>query len=166
MATLVVLGGLVSLPMTLPVLPVDRVDTVATVNKELGEMVGWNDLAQQIADVHQGLSPAEQANTVVFTGDYAEAGVVEMLGDELALPPSYSGHNSYSDWGPPPDGALPVIVVGIDASRLTWCRDLGYVGPITNRHDVDNEEAGQPIFVCRAMAAEWSELWPSLRHVN
>jgi hypothetical protein len=166
MVTLLVVGALVSLPMTMPVLPPEQADAVAAVNKELGEMVGWDDLAHQVADISRGLSPDEQATAVVFTGDYSEAGVVELYRDELGLPPAFSGHNSYADWGRPPDGALPVIIIGIDASRLTWCRDLTYVGPITNRWDVDNEESGQPIHLCRSMSRDWSEIWPELRHVN
>ena len=166
LTTVLVLSALPSLVFTLPLLPADRLDAVTPVNKEFSEMVGWPDLADQVAAVYRGLPPDEQSRAVIFTGDYGEAGSLELYGPARGLPPVYSGHNSYADWGPPPDGSDVVIVVGIDPARLAWCADAETVGSITNSAGIENGEEGQPLTVCRAMTTGWSALWPTLRWVG
>jgi hypothetical protein len=50
---------------------------------------------------------------VIFTFNYGEAGAIDRYGPGLGLTHAYSGHNAYGDWEPPPDGAAPVITVGL-----------------------------------------------------
>ena len=135
-------------------------------NKEFAEMVGWEDLADQTAAVYQALPADEQATAVIFTANYGEAGALELYGRERGLPRVYSGHNSYADWGRPPDNALPVIIIGIRQESLGWCTDLEPAGVISNAQGIDNGEAGRPIFVCRGLTDTWSQLWPALEHVG
>jgi hypothetical protein len=161
-----IVGGLISAPAVLPLLPPDRLNPVLEVNREFGEMIGWHDLAEQVAAVHRRLSPDEQRTAVIFTGDYSEAGSLQLYANELGLPPVYSGHNSYADWGTPAERATPVIIVGIDQQDLGWCTDLEPAGLITNDAGVDNDEAGQPLSICRGLDRTWVELWPALRHVD
>jgi hypothetical protein len=163
---LVVACGLFSAPITLPLLPASDLDVIADVNNEFGEMVGWDELPGQVAEVYDALSPEEQGSAVIFTGDYSEAGVLDLYRDELGLPPVYSGHNSWAYWGPPPGRAEPVIVVGIDESQLDWCADLERAGTVTNEAGLVNEEAGDPIWVCRGLTADWSAMWPDRAHIG
>jgi hypothetical protein len=163
---LVVAAGLFSAPITLPLLPASDLDIIADVNKEFGEMVGWDELPAQVAEVYDTLPPDEKASAIIFTGDYSEAGVLDLYRDDLALPPVYSGHNSWAYWGPPPGRAEPVIVVGIDESQLDWCADLERAGTVTNEAGLVNEEAGDPIWVCRGLTANWSTLWPDRAHID
>lgn len=166
LATVLVLSSLPSLVFTLPLLPADRLDAVTPVNKEFSEMVGWTDLADQVAAVYRGLPPDEQSHAVIFTGDYGEAGSLDLYGPARGLPRVYSGHNSYADWGPPSDGSDVVIVVGIDPAYLTWCTDVEPVASITNSAGIENGEQGQSLSVCRSMNTAWSALWPTLRWVG
>jgi hypothetical protein len=166
LVSIVVLAGLFSAPITLPLLPAANLDVIADVNKEFGEMVGWDELPAQVGAVYADLPPDEQANAVIFTSDYSEAGAIDLSRDELGLPPVYSGHNSWAYWGPPNDGAEPVIVVGIDESQLDWCGDLERVATITNDAGLENEQAGDPIWICRDLTADWSTLWSELAHID
>ena len=101
---------------------------------------------------------------VVFTGNYGEAGALEWYGVGA---PVYSGHNAWGDWGHPPDGAGPVVVLGYDnvapSDDFTGCREAATVPTVDG---ADNEEAGGTVWVCEAPRKPWSQLWPSLVHLD
>jgi hypothetical protein len=76
----------------------------------------------------------------------------------------YSGHNGFADWGPPADGAAPVIVVGrFQLESFDGCRR---VVTFDNGVDLDNEEQGVPISACAGPRRPWSELWPELTFLS
>ena len=84
-----------------------------------------------------------------------------------ACPRAYSGHNALWRFGRPPDGAA-VIVLGF--RERGWLEGL-FVGcreaaRVDNGLEVENEEQGGPIWVCRAPSRPWSALWPELRHLD
>lgn len=91
--------------IALPVLPVARVEPVVGVNPDVGETIGWPELAATVAEVHRDLPTAERS--VILTRNYGEAGAIDRNGPRLGLPPAYSGHNGYWEWGPPPDTRAP-----------------------------------------------------------
>ncbi len=149
-------------PFFLPVVPESAVGLFNAVNPELGETIGWEELAGQVA----GVNDVVGAGTV-FTGSYGEAGAIDLFGPERGLPPASSGHNAYWMWGPPSDDAVPVIVLGYYESWMNrGCTRWEYVGKITNEAGIDNEEFGLPIAVCHEMRRPWSEVWPELAHYN
>ncbi len=98
--------------------------------------------------------------------------VVRALGDagpsaELGVPPVYSGHNSYWQWGPPPESAGTTIVVGIDRDRLRrWFGSVELAARIDNGVGLDNDEQGRPVWICRDRLAPWAQVWPQLRRVG
>jgi hypothetical protein len=79
--------------------------------------------------------------------------------------PVYSGHNGWGDWGPPPDDAGPVVVVGYrDPARFfTGCRQVATIPRVDG---ADNDEDRGPVFVCAAPREPWTELWPRLVHLD
>jgi hypothetical protein len=99
---------------------------------------------------------------VVFTRNYGEAGALEWY--NLGRP-VYSGHNAFGAWGPPPEGARPVIIIGPDdpATNFTDCH---IVAMINNAANADNEERGRPVWVCSAPQGGWAEQWPLLTHLD
>ena len=152
----------------LPVYPVASLaDTPQpAVFEDSAETVGWPGLVETVAGVYQGLPPAERASAVIFTANYGEAGAIERYGSAYGLPTPYSGHNAYWRWGPPPDSANgPVILVGdVPANRLR-CGSVTVAARYDNGVDLDNEEQGAPIRICRE-PAPWSQIWPDLQHLN
>lgn len=149
-------------PFFLPVLPANAVGPFNAINPELGETIGWNELAEQVAAVNDSVGAG-----TIFTGSYGEAGAIDLFGPDLGLPPASSGHNAYSMWGPPPDDAVPVIVLGYGESWLNrGCSRWEFAGTITNEAGIENEESGLPIAVCYEMRRPWSEVWDELRHYN
>lgn len=166
----VVLFALVFLPLSLPVLPAGWLATVPLqkVNYNLGEEIGWQELAATVAGVYEGLPAQERARTVIVTGNYGEAGALQRYGAELGLPAVYSGQNNFHLWGPPPDEATTVIAVGgwgpsyYDGYFATVERGA----TIANAAGVENEEYGQSVWLCRGLARPWPEVWPELQHYD
>ena len=150
--------------IALPVLPAQDAGPVVAVNEDVGETIGWPEFARTVARVHRGLPDREGA--VILTGDYGEAGAIDRYGPALGLPRAYSGHNAYGDWGPPPDGAQPVIAVGLGAGDLAELEGCRVAARIDNRAGIDNEERGTPVTVCRGPRRSWSRQWPALRRLG
>jgi 4-amino-4-deoxy-L-arabinose transferase-like glycosyltransferase len=148
----IALSAVVNLTITLPILPADQAEPVIGLNGDVGEMIGWPDFVQTVADVRRTIP----GDVVIFTRNYGEAGAIDRYGPALGLPPAHSGHNAYSTWGPPPASGAPVISIGVD---LGGCREAAR---ITNRAGIHNDEWGQRVLVCTA--PPWPQLWPELRH--
>jgi hypothetical protein len=159
------LTAITSALFTLPLLPASAVDLVIPVNKELGEQIGWPELAASVTDAWNRIPTDERDRATIFTSNYGEAGALRRFGPDHGLPPAYSGHMSFADWNRPPDtNTGPVLLVEIERmsileSHFTSCRQVGAIDNI-----VDNDEDGAALVLCEAPAEPWSTLWPKLRH--
>jgi hypothetical protein len=165
----VVLSTAVSALIALPLLPARQLQgsIVMAINPDQGETVGWPRFVDTVSAAWQTIPAAERTHTVIFTGNYGEAGAVDLLGHRLGLPRAYSGHNAFAEWGTPPPQATQALVLGYDgptdaAPYFVGCHT---VGNIDNGVGLDNDEQGLPILLCR-LAGSWTELWPKLRHYN
>jgi Dolichyl-phosphate-mannose-protein mannosyltransferase len=165
LSAVVAISALAGLLIALPVLPADHAGPVVAMNPDVGETIGWPQLARTVANV-AGRLPAG-ARPVVVTANYGEAGAIDRFGPALGLPQAYSGHNAYSHWGPPPDGSAPVIAIGFDPDKLaTHMRGCTIATHVTNSAGVDNDENGAAVAVCDAPLRPWSLVWPSLTHLD
>jgi hypothetical protein len=103
---------------------------------------------------------------VILATNYGEAGALDRYGSD-ALPPVVSGHNALAELGRPDQDVTSVVVVGYQARGIATeferCEELG---TLDNGLDVDNEEQGAPITICRDPRAPWSELWTRIRHLD
>ncbi|PWU55550.1 hypothetical protein DLJ47_09430 [Micromonospora sp. S4605] len=164
-AALTVAGSAVLL---LPTLPAQRLpDVVVAVNYDAGETIGWPAFADSLATVHRGLPAGQRARAVILTGNYGEAGAVARYGPARGLPAAYSGHNSMADFGRPPENADVVIAVGWQRpDRLRgWFTEVTLAGRVDQRVEVDNDENGGPIWVCRGLRRPWAQFWDAeVRH--
>jgi hypothetical protein len=67
--------------MLLPVLPVNSPHNIAIkISGDLREEVGWRDLVATVAHIRDSLTPAEQANFAIITGNYGETGAIDYFG--------------------------------------------------------------------------------------
>jgi 4-amino-4-deoxy-L-arabinose transferase-like glycosyltransferase len=154
----------VSTVLMLPLVPVHELagTPVVAINYDAGETVGWPELAATVAGVRARL-PADE-RVAVLTRNYGEAGAVDHFLPALA--PAYSGHNAYWSWGPPPDDATSVIVIGYAEQDVrAWFGEVTRAATIDNGVRLDNEEQGAPVWVAREPRAPWAELWPRLRRL-
>jgi hypothetical protein len=160
-------AGLTAAPFALPLVPstASFAKTAAGADDELGELLGWDHLANQVADIAHALPAGERAHLTILTSNYSEAGAIEYWRHELDLPQPISRQNSYWIWGYGPayeNGTT--IVVGFSRPELErYFTDVRQVDSATNAIDLHNKEYGQPIFVCRGQRLPWAQIWPSLK---
>jgi hypothetical protein len=160
-----IIAVLIGAVLALPIVPrnmVHRVDATG----ELGETIGWEELVEQVDVVFQSLPERERPNAVIFTGSYGQAGAIDILGSQRGLPAASSGHNNYWLWGPP-DSHGAIIALGPVGDALEpICPVIERVGTISNPWGVENEEAGNPILLCRAPTGSLADIWERVRHYN
>ncbi|HJY43652.1 MAG TPA: glycosyltransferase family 39 protein [Propionibacteriaceae bacterium] len=159
-----VMSAAVAWPAFVPVLPVRTyaASFYPALDSDQLETIGWPEYANTVRATVDSLPADQRASAVVFTRNYGEAGALDWYG--LGRP-VFSGHNAFGDWGPPPEGARPVIVVGLadPAANFTDCH---VAAMINNDAHADNEERGRPIWVCSAPQGSWAEQWPRLVHLD
>ena len=155
------LSAAVAWPGLVPVLArVRRTPTrsTASISDDQPETIGWPEYADQVRAVVADLPDG----AVVFTGNYGEAGAFEWYGVGA---PVYSGHNGWRNWGPPPDGTGPVVVVLYrdPAVDFTGCERAA---TLHNDVGIDNEEEGHGVWVCDGPIGSWSARWDELSHYD
>ena len=154
----------VAWPAFVPMLPVRTyaASFYPALDSDQLETIGWPEFADTVRATVDSLPADQRTRAVVFTRNYGEAGALDWYG--LGRP-VFSGHNAFGDWGPPSEGAGPVIVVGLadPTANFTDCR---VAAMINNDADADNEERGQPIWICSAPQGGWAVQWPRLVHLD
>jgi len=153
--------------IALPLLPARSLQgsAVMAINPDQGETVGWPRFVDTVTTAWRSISPGERAHTAIFTGNYGEAGAVDVLGRSHGLPRAYSGHNGFSEWGSSPATDTHALVIGYSGAQdttpfFTSCRTLA---TIDNGIGLENDEQGLPLLFCKP-TAPWATLWPRLRH--
>jgi hypothetical protein len=158
-----VIGGLVALPVALPVLPASALHTVPlqSVNYDLGEQIGWPELSRTVLAAYRSLG---QSDAVVVGSNYGEAGAVLRFGPPDIAEMAFSRQNTDWWYGPPPDDARAAVLIGFSQERVErFWTDCQRFDRIQNAAHVDNDEDGRPVWVCTGQRLPWSSIWPELR---
>ncbi|HEY3534964.1 MAG TPA: glycosyltransferase family 39 protein [Pedococcus sp.] len=163
---LLAVNAAVSLLLALPLVPLDRVGATPLPDTSplVGDQVGWPRYVAQVAAAYR---QAPDHPTAVVASNYGEAGAIERFGGPLGLPAPVSGQNALADVRRPTDDTRVVLVVGYQYDDV---RDLfgscQVVARLDNEVDVDNEEQGAPVAVCRDPVEPWLRLWPRFHHLD
>jgi 4-amino-4-deoxy-L-arabinose transferase-like glycosyltransferase len=163
-----IVGGLAFFAAIKPIAPINSPmwDVTSNLNKEVVEMIGWQDLAAQVAQIYQSIPDAEKPHTVILAGNYGEAGALDLYGKQYGLPRVISGANSlwYRGYGDPEPET--VILVGFD---LPYARQFfnscEYAETVKNSYNVRNEESTRhtSLYVCRVPRQPWSTMWQQMQ---
>jgi hypothetical protein len=163
-----VLGSVIAIILIKPIAPINSPlwQITSSVNEDVTEMVGWQDLTAQVAEIYQSLPESEKARTAILAGNYGEAGALDLYGDAYGLPRVITGTNSmwYRGYGEPEPET--VIVVGFELSYAgMFFKSCKQSGTVTNRYQVKNEESTHhtSLFVCREPHRPWSEMWQDMQ---
>lgn len=174
--TALVLGGALTAPLALPVLPVEtfiRYQTwigIQPRSEERGEqlprlslmyanMFGWPEMTEQVAGIYNHLSPQEKADCVVGASNYGEAGAIDFFGKQYGLPNAISTHNNYWFWGPGDNpGKVLLVIGGSKKGYEDLYGDVQQVATFTNPYA---EESPKPIFLCRKPKTTLQAFWPN-----
>jgi 4-amino-4-deoxy-L-arabinose transferase-like glycosyltransferase len=162
------IGSLIGVVLMKPIAPINSPlwDVTSSINEEVVEMVGWEDLTAQVAKIYESIPESEKSRTVILAGNYGEAGALDLYGDEYGLPRIISGADSYWYRGYGEPAPETVIVVGFESSYAgLFFKSCTYSGRVTNRYNVKNEETTRHtgLFVCRAPRHLWNEMWQDMQ---
>lgn len=178
---LMVAGGVLLAPLSLPALPPESyiryADALGMRTPRLenfresalpqifADRFGWPEMAAAAAGVYNQLSPDEQAQVVIFGGNYGQAGAIDFYGPRLGLPRAYSGHQNYFYWPPDENRGALMIALGMQPGQL-WnlyasCDVAGEV-----RHEYAMGYQNFPIYLCRGPKQPLIEAWPGLKNWN
>ena len=88
---------LVTAAFWLPLAPINSNwwSKAVKVNGDFREEVGWPELVETIARIHDSLPPNERARVGILAGNYGEAGAINLYGSRYGLPTAMSGINSF-----------------------------------------------------------------------
>ncbi len=178
---LLILGGLVTVPFGVPLLPVDTFlrfsqalpyasvkterDATVPLPQLYADMFGWENMATTVSSVYHNLPAGDQADCAILGGNYGEAGAIDYYGPKLGLPKAISGHNSYFYWGPRNYSGGCVILFGEGSGEFKKLfGDVQQVATITNSYAMPGEQ-NVPVYVCRKPSAPLAELWPRFKMI-
>jgi len=161
---LIAVSGIAFSVIALPVVPVDSdlFSKVSDLNGEVKEQVGWPELVKAVAEVYAKIPQEEKGTTGILTGNYGEAGAINLYGSAYGLPQAISGMDTFwlRGYGDPPPQTL--IVLGMESGKIySFYKDCGIKGTISIPYNISNEEARSHsiIYVCRGLRKPWSEIW-------
>jgi hypothetical protein len=160
-------GLAVTLPGLLPLVPVSDVHDLPASSQhssDLGDTIGWPQLTRAVAAQSAALMRAGQPPTSIFTGYYAEAAALDVLGSAYHLPPVLSGHNAYWMWGPGPASDRTVLAIDALGQLRPYFASCHLLTTYYAPYHVQNNWTGVPIGICTGPVASWRTLWPKLRH--
>jgi Dolichyl-phosphate-mannose-protein mannosyltransferase len=154
--------------LILPVAPIGSrwYQASSNVNGDLREEIGWRDLVKTVAEIRDTLPAGERATAGILTGNYGEAGAIDLYGGPYGLPKALSGANSFWLRGYGDTPPHPLIVVGLSPkfaqANFTTCESKG---SISNRFGVANEETefDKYLWVCRGLRDPWPEFWKKIK---
>jgi len=127
----------------------------------LGQMSGWDEIVNSIADVYDRVPPQERGRTMILAGYYGIASAVDILGRGRGLPLASSGHNTYWFWGPHGSWDGPIIVFGFSD---TLVRDsFERVERVGETHCTYCGEKPYTIWIARGLRIPPDELWRRVR---
>jgi Dolichyl-phosphate-mannose-protein mannosyltransferase len=180
---LVVFGmGLMTIPLTLPVLPVgliipyrellglkmSKTETHMSgpLPQYFGDEFGWPELVATVAQVYDSLPPAERAHAAILGGSYGDAGAIDFFGAQYGLPASISAHQNYWYWGYRDYTSDDTFIL------LHWpregaehaCRSYDQ-GPTLDPKWAMSEEH-YTIWICHGFKRSMPDLWERLKNWN
>jgi hypothetical protein len=166
--TAILIGGVSFVLFVMPVAPIgSRLWRITSqMHDQFREEIGWPELASSVAGVYRRLSAEERERTGILTGNYGEAGALNLYGPELGLPHAMSLTNSF--WYRGYDPRLPQIVIltgfGLDEGKELFDSCV-VAAKNTNPFGVENEESRDhpDILLCRNLRMPWPVYWQRSR---
>jgi hypothetical protein len=172
---LLVVGGAVTLPLAIPLLPPERYAAYAQrlgisppqeekrevegLPQHLADRFGWETLVEAVADVYAGLSEHERAHTVIVGSNYGDAGAIDFFGKRYGLPRAVSTHNSYYLWGSGATSGQIAIAVGLSREALEEIYEsVEEAARIRCPYCMPGERT-RTIYLCRGLKLPLEQVW-------
>ena len=166
--TAIFAGAVVFVLLVMPVAPIgsDVWKMTSKLHDQFREEIGWPELARSVADVYRSLPAEERQHTGILTGNYGEAGALNLYGPALGLPHAMGLTNSFWYRGYDPRQPGTVILAGFSLdeggrlfeSCVVAARNMNPFG-VANEESRDHPD----ILLCRSLRVPWTVYWDSHR---
>jgi hypothetical protein len=178
---LILAGGIWAAPLTMPIVPADRLETFldrfpikvprsehshlgAALPQHFADQFGWHEIVEGVNGAWQRIPPSEREDCAIFAQDYGQAGAIDWFGPKYGLPGSLSGHQTWFLWGPRQYSGNCMIVLDDSAENLGKIfNSVVLVGRTPdNRYALEKD---LPIFICKnPTEPDWlRKEWPRLK---
>jgi hypothetical protein len=180
LVTMMVSGGLLVVPNSLPILPVESLPAYAEkfeflynssqmVNMtpsdypiHLALRIGWEELVRKVSDVYNELPSHERTVAGIYTNWYAPASAIDYFGPRYGLPHAVSGHLAYYLWGPGNSWDVMIIltngIIGMDSSSMSRIfQECDWKDRAFNPYTIPLNQLN--IYVCRKPLFSPEEIW-------
>jgi hypothetical protein len=179
-ALITVVGLIVFFPLSVPVMPPQQwlayTERLHFKPKEsethaptplpqfYADRFGWHELVEQVSAIYNALPPQERAVTGILTGNYGEAGAIDILGAKYGLPDAISGHLTYWLWGPRGyTGEEMIVINGSTLQEMNQSyRSCTVVGTRELPYAMPWEHGS--IFLCRGRKTTYQAGWDEMKH--
>ena len=177
-ATYLPVVGVLSVLLTLPILPMERLQALANAIKPwslpvkefngqpfttpspiLGGEIGWDGFVQEVAGVYNELPPNDRAVAGIYTDWFWHAGAIDQLGPKYGLPHAVSGSLTYYLWGPGYSWEVMIVIAGRTNDMSVFFDECEQKKVVQNGFD-------QPltsISVCRKPKVSPNAIWSSIK---
>ncbi|MCL4271314.1 MAG: glycosyltransferase family 39 protein [Anaerolineales bacterium] len=171
--------GVVVIPLSLPILPMDATAKFADTFKPLYRPVkefngvtfvhspllsgrlGWEELVREVGGVYDALPEAERTVAGIYTDWYMSAGAIDQLGPQYGLPHAVSGSLTYYLWGPGYSWDVMIIVSEHPNTVALFFDECELKGTVQHQYD---PPVGRPtILVCRSPKVSPDVFWPNMK---
>jgi hypothetical protein len=170
--------GIVNIPISLPVVPMDQLLTVLDPFKPfyqslrefngaktetpvfLSGRMGWDELVRGIAEVYDQLPAEDRAVVGIYADGYPIAGAIDMFGPSYGLPHAVSGSLTYYLWGPGYSWDTMIIVNGRSNNMSVFFNECEKKGVVSNEYSAFGDAY---LFVCRKPKVPADAIWGSLK---
>jgi hypothetical protein len=179
-ASCLVIFGLLSAPMAVPMLPLpahlaymrvmggtnaqsEKFDT-GIFPQNFADRFGWEEMAATMSKTYQTLPANDQAKACIFTENYGEAAALEFYREKYNLPPIISGHNNYYLWGPKNCSGEVLLFFswGTVPELQPAFEQVEQVGVFTCQYCMPFEN-NSPILLARGMKTPMEQAWPNVK---
>ena len=180
-AAAVIILGIIALPLTVPILPVDKIVPyeealgIKTTRTEVahsgplpqhfGDEFGWEEMVQAVASVYNSMPPEQRAKTGILAGNYGEAGAIDFFGSRFGLPSAISAHQNYYFWGSRQYTGESLILLQwslVNAQR--WCHDVQEGPTLDPKYGMGEEH--YTILICLGLKEPLAQAWSKLKVWN
>jgi hypothetical protein len=180
LVTVMVAGGFLVAPSSLPILPVeslpaytDKFEFLYNSSKvfnmtpsdypiHLALRIGWEELVSKVAEVYNELPPEERPVAGIYTNWYAPASAIDYFGPRYGLPHAVSGHLTYYLWGPGYSWDVMIIltngIIGIDTASMSLIfQECELKGRVFNPYTIPINQLN--VYVCRKPLLSPDRIW-------
>jgi len=130
----------------------------------IADQFGWPEMVREVADIYNALPPEERAKTGIFTGNYGEAGAINLFGPRYGLPRAYSRHQNHWYWGPPTEHYQNLIFLQFSREDVQDNCTSWQAHEHNERFGMAEENT--PIYLCRGATFDLQKVWWHYHHWN